>query len=254
MTNEDKNNSHTTPFHQPEPFVPPPNGKGKEEDTLLRTVMTGIGLSTLGLSLLSGAMIAVAILAEKFIALKDPIDRSTLIYKVVPIAITYIIGWVISLISIRAKGNLVLPYFINIYAWLTMTAISALYIAIIIKLYEQKHTSVSFNKYMIMMAIGMIAFIGLHLLLKNHSLILFSIPLLVINLFHLLTILYHYVYSLDVNYEFLWSDLLFFFEMVTISMLMLLHLGVLSGARNTIDRLFERNDNGNGNTKPQNQS
>jgi hypothetical protein len=47
------------------------------------------------------------------------------------------------------------------------------------------------------------------------------------------------------------SDLFFFFEMTTVSVLMLLHLGMLSGARKTIDYLFEEKPNDN--TQPQKQ-
>ena len=231
------------PFHQPEPTPPPPKRATETENVAVRTVMTIISAATLGVALFSGAMIAVALLAEKFIDLENTIDRSTLIYKVVPIGITYLIGWVIGLVSIRKLNNLILPLLIKVYAWLTMAGISTLYIAIIFKLYGQQHGNASFTKYMVMMAVLFSAFIGLHLLLKDHSLIPFSIPLLAINLGHLFTIVYHYVYSSSVTNKFLWSDLFFFFEMSAVSVLMLLHLGMLSGVRKVINRLFEKKPN-----------
>ena len=251
MTNEENKSQHQKPFHQPEALPVSPSKNKKGENSALLTMMSLISAMTLGLALLSGVIVAVTLLAEKFIPTKEPMERSTLIYKAVPIAIAYIIGWIISLISIRGMGNMVLPYLINLYAWLTLLAIAGLYIAIIFKLYGQQHNAASFNKYMLMMAISFVAFIGLHLLLKDHSLIYFSIPLLMINLVHLFVIVYHYVYSSRVQYGFLWSDLFFFFEMTTVSVLMLLHTGVLSGFRNTIDRIFEPKPNGD--PQPRNQ-
>ncbi|MBT3190367.1 MAG: hypothetical protein HN736_15585 [Anaerolineae bacterium] len=206
MTNDENNFTQANAFHQPEPVPTQPSGKNGAENVAVRTVMTIISSATLGLALFSGAMVAIALLAEKFVDIENPIDRSTLIYKAVPIGITYLIGWIIALVSIRKLNNIVLPILINIYAWLTISGISLLYIAIIFKLYGQKHDSTSFTKYMVMMAILFAAFIGLHLLLKDHSLLFFSIPLLVINLGHLFTIVYHYVYSRQVINEFLWSD------------------------------------------------
>lgn len=243
--------SNPPPFHQPEPTPPPPKGATETENIAVRTVMTIISAATLGVALFSGAMIAAALLAEKFVALESTIDRSTLIYKAVPIGITYLIGWMIALVSIWKLNNIILPSLINAYAWLTMAGISVLYIAIIFKLYGQQHGNASFTKYMVMMAILFSAFIGLHLLLKDHSLIPFSIPLLVINLGHLFTIVYHYVYSPNVTNKFLWSDLFFFFEMSAVSVLMLLHLGMLSGLRKVINRLFEKKPDSNTKTKTQ---
>ena len=222
-------------YHQPEPI--PTSSKGNK--VAVRTIMTVISSATLGLALCSGAIVAIALFGGKIIVTKTPIDKSTLIYKAVPIGVAYLIGWVVSLISLRKIKNIVLPYLINLYAWLTLSAIAFLYIAIIAKLYGQKHNSADFNRYTAMIAILFIAFIGLHLLIKDHNLVPFSFPLLAINLVHLFVIVYHYVYSSQVVNEFLWSDLLFFFEMATVSVLMLLHLGVLSGLRKFIDDFFE---------------
>ncbi len=235
-----------TPFHQPEAQVMPPPSKNEvAENIALRTVMTIISSATLGLALLSGAVIAFALLAEKFISLSNPVDRDTIVYKAVPIGITYFIGWVIALISIRKLNNIILPILINVYAWLTIIGISILYIAMIFKLYGQVYVNTRFPRYMLIMVVLFIAFIGLHLLLKEHSLLFFSMPLLAINLIHLFTIVYYYVYSTQAINESLWRDLFFFFEMSAVSILMLLHLGLLSIPRSFISHLFNDSQTSN---------
>ena len=94
------------------------------------------------------------------------------------------------------------------------------------------------------MGVALAGLIGFHLLVEGHSLRLFSIPLLLISLVHLYLIVYHYVFALDVTYIYLLGDVLFFLGMITVSILMLMHIGVLSGVRNKIDRLFDKNSNG----------
>ena len=231
----------STPFHQPEPVTrPSPKNSDKAADGFLRIVMFLISLISLGI-----AMMSVAYVAIHFLVWHTPRLRENIGYIIVVIGLAYGVGWLVALIGIRLYHNLVLPIFIKFYTWLTLIGISVLYIAILYRLYEQAYYATSFMKYIVLMMVTLAGLIGLHLLVEGHSLRLFSVPLLLISLVHLYLIVYHYIYAADVDYEYLVGDILFFLGMLIVSVLMLMHIGVLSGARNMINRLFETNPNGN---------
>ncbi len=236
MTNEENN---PTPFHQPEPITQPLNGSDKAADGLLRVVMLLISLISLGIAMASMGYVALQLLFWH-----DVRTRENLFPIVIAIGLAYAVGWLVALVGIRLYHNLVLPIAIAIYAWATLSGVSFLYIAILVRLYEQKYPPASFFKYTILMGVALAGLIGLHLLIEGHSLRLFSIPLLLIALAHLYLIVYHYVFALDVDYIYLVGDVLFFLGMTTVSILMLMHIGVLSRARESIDRLFDKNPNG----------
>lgn len=202
---------------------------------LLSLTMLLISMVSLSIALFAGAVLALSVLLEG----QD--GREGLWYKIIAIGLAYLVGWIVALVAVRAFHNLVLPILINIYAWIVLLGISGLYIAIIGKLFRQAYSTESFVKYAAVMAGGLIALIGLHLLVENHRLRFFAVPLLVISLSHLYLIVFHYVFVPNdmVTYEKLWGDVAFFLGMALVSVLMLVHLGVMNGLRRWIDNLFD---------------
>ncbi len=246
MANEEK--KEQPPFHQqyhqPEPTHPPINGNGNGEvaNGFLRIIMLLSSSIILGIAMLSGAYIAVHVISlhtEKILANLWPI--------LIVVGLAYVIGWAVALAGIRIFSNLVLPYLMNIYAWATLTGILILYAVILSRLYGQEYYLANFLKYVTVMGAAFAALLGFHLLIENHSLLPFSGPLLLFNVGHLSLIVYHYIFAPTVKYEYLTGDLLFFFGMTAISIFMMIRVGVLTGVRNFIDRIFEKNGNGNGN-------
>lgn len=247
MKNEKDNISKPTPFYQTEPLTKPiKSNSERRADGFLRVIMLLISLISLAI-----AMVSVAYVAVHFLIFHTPRLREHIWSVVVAIGLAYAVGWLVALFGIRLYHNLVLPIAIRIYAWTTLGGISILYIAILYRLYEQKYYATSFAKYTVLMWITIAGLIGMHLLIEGHSLRLFSLPILLIALVHLFLIVYHYVYALDVNYDYLAGDVLFFLGMTTVSVLMLMHVGILSGLRNFIDRLFEKSSQKNGNAEMQ---
>ncbi|MEW5830331.1 MAG: hypothetical protein AB1846_15695 [Chloroflexota bacterium] len=160
--------------------------------------------------------------------------------KLVVLGLAYMVGWIVGVYSIRGLNNLVLPILIQVYVWLCLAGICALYIAIIVKLFNQEWLPSSFAKYCLVMIAGLLAMIGLHLMLENHSLVIFAIPLLLICLIHLYLIVFHYIFfpATMVDYGKLWGDITFFLGMSVVSILMLAHLGLLEPTRRRIGRMF----------------
>ena len=81
---------------------------------------------------------------------------------------------------------------------------------------------------------------GLHLILEDHDLRPFSIPLLVICMIHLGLIVFRYVFTVA-NQSYLWTDVLFFLAMAAFGYLMLAHIGLLTPLRRQLTNYFDRN-------------
>lgn len=160
--------------------------------------------------------------------------------KIVAIGLAFLIGWIVSIFSIRMLGHLTLPFVIKAFAWVTLAGICVLQIAIIQRLYEQSYSNFKFAIYLLMMGIGLLALIGFHLLVENHNLVPFAFPILIVSLFHLILIVIHYVFTQleESKYAYFWSDATFFLFTTVLGVLMVSHLGMLNGARRFINRVF----------------
>ena len=161
-----------------------------------------------------------------------------IIAKLVALGLAYAIGWLVALFGIRVLGNLMMILSIRIYSWVILVGICVLYIVIIRKLYEQDFEPKSFILYILVMVVGLVALIGLHLLIEGQRMASFSIPILIISMAHLYIIVYHYVFAPN-KASFIWYDTIFLLFMGVISSLMLARLGLLSPIRNKIDGIFK---------------
>lgn len=225
------------PVSQPRRVNPPPekkNGQPSERGMLSIAVLL-ISLISLGIALASGAWVAYNILGDG--------DYEGIWAKIIVVGLAYFVGWIVGLFGVRVLGNLVLPIFIQLYAWIVLAGIVALQIAIISKLFRQLYEVPNFGKYIMLFGAGLIALVGLHLLLEKHSLVLYAIPILLTSLAHLYFIVFHYVFLPNVIHSKLWGDITFFIITTLVSILMLAHLGLLNGLRNFIDNTFNPKDN-----------
>ncbi len=197
-----------------------------------------VSLASLSVSMLGAARVLFDVFDDGlYVAIKG------LPVKVIVIAFSYVFGWVVGLVCIRGFNNLFYPVIIKIYAWGALAAVGILYIKIIQKLYGQQYDWGRFWAYMIMLLGGMFVVISLHLLLEGHDLRPFAIPPLIISVLHLFIIVYRYVFVEDPNGLLLPADLTIFIMMISISGMMLIHIGILSPLRDWITGIFERNEN-----------
>jgi hypothetical protein len=206
--------------------------------SLLNWVSFGASSIFLLIALLGGGRVGYGILTDGMG------NQISLTARILVISLSYIIGWIIGLFGMRKLDNKYLPYVIQIYAWLTVFGLAILQFAIMTRLYRQNYTAQKFVMYLFMYGCGLLALIGLHLLVENHSLVPLSFPILFASLTHLITIVSHYVFVMEgqvINYKYLTGDVVFFFITFGIGVLMLAHLGVLSTFRNTISKKFSEN-------------
>ncbi|MEN9562936.1 MAG: hypothetical protein RIR73_1180 [Chloroflexota bacterium] len=168
-----------------------------------------------------------------------------ILVKVVVLGLAFFFGWGCGLASVRVFGNLVYPIIINLYAWGCLVAVNLLYLKVIQKLYWQGYDALHFWAYLIMLLGGLFVLLCLHLLVEGHDLRPFAIPLLLFGVIHLGVIVVRYVFTNDAKGWMVIGDFTVFFTMISISALMLVHIGIFSPLRGWIDDMFHEN-NGNG--------
>jgi hypothetical protein len=233
------------PLPKVPPFVErkkePPRRNGMDTRGMLSVVTMLVSLAALTASMLGAGKLVLDIFND---GLTNSMDG--IFVKVVVLGLSFLFGWGVGLTSIRGFQNLVYPIIINIYAWATLAAVTILYMRVIQKLYFQTYDGVRFWAYLTILLGGLFVLICLHLLIEDHDLRPFAIPLLITSVLQLFMIVYRYIFTQDANNWMLINDLTIFFVMVSIAALMLLHFGILSPLRDQINGLFTHNNGGNG--------
>ncbi|MGE5373623.1 MAG: hypothetical protein ACM3XO_01105 [Bacteroidota bacterium] len=203
---------------------------------LLSISMLMFSVGGLGIAMLAGAKLVYDILDVGLVAALDG-----LVIKVIVVGLAYIVGWVAGMLAIRVYGNLVLPFVINLFIWIFLIGICALYLLILQRLWNQEYDIVRYMAYVAIMASAGAAMIGLHLILEDHDLRPLSIPLLIILFIQLGLIVLRYVFTPDARPSYLINDLVFFAGMAIFALFMLAHVGILAPVRRRITNYFDRN-------------
>ena len=165
---------------------------------------------------------------------------STLPTKAFVVGLAYAVGWISAMVAIRVYSNLVLPFVINIFIWVCLIGVCFLYVLVLQRLYEQNYDLLHYWAYLIIIASGLAAMVGLHLIIEDHDLRPLSIPLLIISMIQLGLIVFRYVFT-EANSGYLWGDLLFFLVMAAFGFFMLAHIGLLTPLRIRLTNYFDRN-------------
>ena len=211
------------------------NGNKLSQRGMLSILMLMACIGALGFALIGGAKLVLDIFGAGLINSLDGLST-----KVLVIGLSYAVGWLTAMIAIRVYGNLVLPFVINFFIWGCLIGVCALYVLILQRLYDQAYDLPHYWAYLMIVAAGLGAMVGLHLVVEDHDLRPLSIPLLVISMIHLGLIVFRYVFAVG-NPTYLWKDLLFFFAMAGFAYLMLAHIGLLKPLRIRLTNYFDRN-------------
>jgi hypothetical protein len=194
---------------------------------------------------LSIAMLAGAKLVFDIFEVGLEASLNGLVIKVIVIGLAYFVGWATALLAIRVYGNLVLPFIINFYIWACLIGICTLYLMILQRLYNQEYNLLRFIAYVAVIASAALGMIGLHLLLEDHDLRPFSIPILIIGLIQLGLIVLRYVFTPDAKPGYLIYDLIFYAGMAVFSVFMLAHIGILGPVRRQMAYYFDTSSDAN---------
>jgi len=202
---------------------------------MLSILMLLACIGALGFALLGGAKLVLDIFGAGLINSLDGLST-----KVLVVGLSYGVGWVTAMVAIRVYGNLVLPSVINFFIWGCLIGVCALYVLILQRLYNQAYDLPHYWAYLMTVAAGLAAMVGLHLVVEDHDLRPLSIPLLVVSMIQLGLIVFRYVFAAG-SPAYLWEDLLFFFAMGAFAYLMLAHIGLLTPLRVRLTNYFDRN-------------
>lgn len=209
---------------------------GVSQRGLLSLAMLLFSVGGLSIAMLAGLKLVYDILT---VGLMNSLDG--LFIKVIVVGLAYLVGWATSMLAIRVYGNLVLPFIINLFIWGCLIGICTLYLLILQRLYNQEYDLPRFVAYILIMAAGLAALVGLHLIIEGHDLRPLSLPLLIINLLQLGLIVLRYVFTPDSRPDYLINDLIFFAGMTSFSIFMLAHIGLLAPLRKRLTNYFDRN-------------
>jgi len=161
------------------------------------------------------------------------------IVGMIPIGLAYGVGWIFSILSIRAYNYLVFPLIVRYYSWLTLTGALVLYIKVIQKLFVQGYQFTNFLAYNFILLAVLLALFGLHLLPEEHDLRPFSVPIFLVGLLQLWIMIIRYVFfPIRGNGHFIAGDLFIFTIMQTIAGLMMAHNGIFNPTRKSISDFF----------------
>jgi hypothetical protein len=220
----------------------PPRKNGVDMRGMLRIATMFVSLAGLTLSMVGAGALVLEVFA---IGLTSNLEG--LLVKIIVLGFAFLFGWGAGLICIRAFGNMFYPLIIKVFAWAVLIAVCILYIKVIQKLYIQNYDTLHFWAYLVMLLGGLFVLICLHLLVEEHDLRPFAIPLLIISVLQLCAIVFRYVFEKNPNGFMLFGDLTIFTVMISISALMLTHIGILSPLRDQIGALFNQSTDHNGN-------
>lgn len=224
--NDQKSKTPTQPRHG--------NGHRVSQRGMFSVLMLLGSVGALGIALLGGAKMAYDILGPE----KE--SNIGVFAAVVALGIAYLAGWLTAMVAIRVYGNLILPILIKWFTWACLAGVCYLYVEILERLYLQQYDLWRFLKYVTVMAAGLTAMVGLHLIVEDHNLRPFAIPLLIISMIQLGLIVYRYVF-VGGNAAYLLGDVFFLAGMSVFSIFTLAHVGLLRPLRTRFTNYFDRN-------------
>lgn len=198
--------------------------------------MLAVSMGALTIAMLGAARLVLDIFS---VGLEGSLDSMGT--KAFVVGLAYLVGWLTAMVAIRVYGNLILPMLINWATWGCLVGVCVLYVLILQRLYTQGYDIPHYWAYIMIMGAGLGAMVGLHLVIEDHDLRPFSVPLLIINMFQLGLIVHRYVFNSPKDNSFLWNDMIFFFGMSAFSIMMLAHLGMLEPLRMQLTSYFDRN-------------
>ncbi|HXD10739.1 MAG TPA: hypothetical protein VN653_11800 [Anaerolineales bacterium] len=222
------------------PPTQPRNGNGGRvsQRGLLSIVMLLISIGALTISLSGGVKLISDVFSEGGLTIDS---LGGVVPKVIVVGVAYIVGWLTAMFAIRVYGNLILPMLINWFVWGCLVGVCVLQILVLQRLFQQGYDLLHYLAYLCVMAAGLSAMVGLHLILEDHDLRPFSVPLLIICLGQLGLIVDRYVFEATADSSYLWKDLFFFFAMSAVAIFMLAHWGLLAPVRKQLTNYFDRN-------------
>ncbi|MCS6994275.1 MAG: hypothetical protein NZP74_10635 [Anaerolineales bacterium] len=186
------------------------------QDGFGSTLLMAFGWTLLTMALLGGAYLAYRYLwedARAGFAIQAPL---------LIVGLTYLAGWVVSLLSIRRHDNLVLPVVVRVYTYGVLAGIVLVYFRAVYKIFafpENASIDALPGRSIFILVTGCIVLVTLSLLVEKFYLKPHATILLIAAAIHLMIAMYHYVFigtqkTALVNFDILYLLLMLFMALV----------------------------------------
>jgi hypothetical protein len=226
-------NGHIPPFVVEEKL---PEKTPAREQSFLRQATMLVGMIALTLAMGGGVWLIWKVLENGLMK-----NLEIAFVGLIPIGLAYLAGWLFSALSIRVYHNLVFPLIVRYYSWFVLTGVLVLYLKVIQKLFTQGYQFPNFIAYNFILLSVLLALFGLHLLLEDHDLRPYSLPIFLVGLLHLWLMIVRYVFlPIKGHGLYILGDMWIFTLMQTIAGLMLAHNGLFNPLRKSISDFFQK--------------
>ncbi len=120
---------------------------------------------------------------------------SNLLVKFLVLAVVYVFGVSLGTLSRTRFDNPIFPRLARVYAWAFLALLWLTYLGIILRLDSQEYSVLEYFSFAAVLAVELVALGGLRMVTSDRPMPLFALSLLVIVLFHLLLVVYRYVFA-----------------------------------------------------------
>jgi hypothetical protein len=146
---------------------------------------------------------------------------SNLLVKFLVLAVVYAFGVGLGTVSRTRFDNPVFARVERVYAWAYLTLLWLSYIGIVLRVDSREYSVLEYLSFLVLLAAELAALGGLRMITSGRPAPFFALSLLVIVLFHLLLIVYRYVFASAPMSVYLIGDLVLLFSMASVSSAML---------------------------------
>lgn len=159
-----------------------------------------------------------------------------LFIKIVILALVYVIGLGLGTLSQRRFGSGGFPLFARVYCWVYLVVAWLTYLGVTLIVNQQTYSILQYVYLVVVLAVVMATVLSLRLVVPGRTIGLAAIPMLAVVLFHLLLVVYRYVFaSLPVTSG-VFGDLFLLVVMTLVSTAMLGE----NAFRALLDRVIEK--------------
>lgn len=152
-------------------------------------------------------------------------ELSDLGFKLVVLVLVFLFGIGLGVVSIKGFQNTNLLMIAQFYAWIYVAIACLSYFGIAFALNQKGYTFGTYVAFILVIAVELLAMYALHVVIDNHDIRQYSIPILTVCLVHGILIVYSYVFvAVPVSF-FLVGDLIFFTAMTLVGSSMLGDVG-----------------------------
>jgi len=144
------------------------------------------------------ALVGGAYLIYSYLTYDPNLDKPSIAAPLTALGLIYLAGWGVSLASVRAFYNLVMPIVIRVYSFGVLAGILFVYIRGILKIFRFQEgdpaDNLPGNQYLFILIAGYLLLLSLYLLVSNFSLTPHAIILFIAAFGHLVMMVSHYVF------------------------------------------------------------